>query len=97
MRQQNRFDRDSVASKCKIETIVTLQQRNPQRYLKTDVVARIEVKEKKIMPVRENEGEGDEKVMKRLTHQDGQHNVLEVISQVGSVSAEEDKVALHQL
>lgn len=49
------------------------------------------------MPVRENEGEGDEKVMKRLTHQDGQHNVLEVIPQVGGVSAEEDKVALHQL
>lgn len=32
-----------------------------------------------------------------LTHQDGQHNVLEVIPQVGGVGAEEDKVALNQL
>lgn len=31
------------------------------------------------------------------THQDGQHDVLEVIPQVGSVGAEENKVALHQL
>lgn len=31
------------------------------------------------------------------TYQDGQHNVLEVIPQVGGVSAEEDKVALYQL
>ena len=31
------------------------------------------------------------------THQDGQHNVLEVIPQVGSVGAEEDEVALYQL
>lgn len=31
------------------------------------------------------------------THQDGQYNVLEVIPQVGGVSAEEDKVALYQL
>lgn len=31
------------------------------------------------------------------THQDGQHYILEVIPQVGSVGAEEDKVALDQL
>lgn len=31
------------------------------------------------------------------THQDGQHDVLEVIPQVGGVGAEENKVALHQL
>lgn len=32
-----------------------------------------------------------------VTHKDGQHDVLEVIPQVGSVSAEEDKVALDEL
>lgn len=31
------------------------------------------------------------------THQDRQHDVLEVIPQVGGVGAEENKVALHQL
>lgn len=31
------------------------------------------------------------------THQDGQHNVLEVILQVSGVGAEENKVALYQL
>lgn len=34
---------------------------------------------------------------KSRTHQDGQHNILEVVPQVGGVSAEEDKVALNQL
>lgn len=32
-----------------------------------------------------------------VTHQDGQHNILEVVPQVGGVSAEEDEVALYQL
>lgn len=31
------------------------------------------------------------------THQDGQHDILEVFPQVGGVCAEEDKIVLHQL
>lgn len=34
---------------------------------------------------------------KSCTHQDGQYNILEMIPQVGCISAEEDKVALDQL
>lgn len=53
-------------------------------------------KEKTLKVRREREEcklEGD----RWATHQDGQHDVLEVIPQVGGVGAEENKVALHQL
>lgn len=36
-------------------------------------------------------------LFKSCTHQDGQHDILEVIPKVGGVSAEEHKVALYQL
>lgn len=35
--------------------------------------------------------------MSRCTHQDGQHNILKVIPQVGGIGAEENEVALYKL